>query len=68
MPSREYIKNAIDTLPDSAIEKIWEFVTFQKFSLNLFDRDKAAIQDMEMASMSSTGFWDTPDDEVWDHV
>ena len=68
MSSREYIKSEIDTLPDSVIKKIQEFIIFQKFSLVFFERDKTAIQDIEAASMSSTGFWDNPDDEVWDHV
>jgi hypothetical protein len=30
--------------------------------------DRTAIQDIEAASMSSTGFWDNLDDEVWDNV
>jgi len=68
MANREYIKNVIDTLPDSIIEKLWEYITFQKFSLNFFEQDKAAVRDIEAASISSMDFWDNADDEVWDHV
>ena len=68
MSSREYIKNEIDTLPDIIIEKIQEFITFQKFSLGLFEQDKKVILDITAASISSTDFWDNPDDEVWNNV
>ena len=68
MSSREYIKSEIDTLPDSVINKILEFISFQKFSIGLFEHDKAVIRDIGTASMSSTGFWDNPDDEIWDNV
>ena len=68
MSSREYIKNEIDTLPDTMIEKIQEFIIFQKFSLGLFEHDKRIIRDIAGASISSTDFWDNSDDEVWDNV
>ena len=29
----------INTLPDSAVEKVMEFVSFQKYSLGLFESD-----------------------------
>ena len=67
MTNREHIKNEIDSLPDSVIDKIQEFITFQKFSLALFEHDKTLAHDMETAAASSTGFWDNADDEVWDH-
>jgi len=68
MSSREFIKSEIDTLPDTIIVKIQEFITFQKFSLGLFEHDKRIIRDIAAASISSTDFWDNPDDEVWDNV
>jgi hypothetical protein len=68
MLNREHIKNEIDSLPDFVIEKVQEFITFQKFSLALGEHDKMLAHDMETASLSSTGFWDNADDEVWDHV
>ena len=34
----------------------------------MFIDDRSEIHDFVDASMSSTGFWDNPDDEVWDEV
>ena len=39
MTNREYIKTQIDTLPDGALEKVIEFITFQRFTLGLYDND-----------------------------
>ena len=39
MPRREYLKNQIDILPDSVIDKIQEYIAFQKFAIGLFDND-----------------------------
>ena len=39
MSNRDYIKMQIDTLPDGAIEKIIEFIAYQKFTLGIFDND-----------------------------
>ncbi len=39
MSSREYVKGQIDVLPDSVIEKIREFILFQRYSLGIFDND-----------------------------
>jgi len=39
MDNREYLKTQIDTLPDSVIEKIQEYIAFQKFTLGLFSND-----------------------------
>ena len=68
MTSRDYIKSEIDTLPDFIIDKLQEFIFFQKFSLRILRQDAETISDIEMASMSSTDFWDNPEDEVWNHV
>ena len=37
MTNREYIKTQIDTLPEDALEKVMEFITFQRFMLGLYD-------------------------------
>ena len=39
MTNREYIINQIDTLPETAIVKVVEFITFQKYSLGLLNND-----------------------------
>ncbi|MCL1788415.1 MAG: hypothetical protein FWG38_10560 [Defluviitaleaceae bacterium] len=35
MTSREYMKAQADILPEQVIEKVLEFISFQKFSLDL---------------------------------
>ena len=37
--NRDYAKTQIDILPDGVVEKIIEFISFQKYSLGLFDSD-----------------------------
>jgi hypothetical protein len=37
--NRDYVKAQIDALPDGAIEKLLEFISFQKYSLGLYDND-----------------------------
>ncbi|MCL1819060.1 MAG: hypothetical protein FWG36_00225 [Oscillospiraceae bacterium] len=39
MSNRDYAKIQIDTLPESALEKVIEFISFQRYSLGLFDDD-----------------------------
>ena len=39
MSNRDYAKIQIDSLPDNAVEKVIEFISFQRFSLGLFDSD-----------------------------
>ena len=68
MSSRDYVKSEVETLPDSIIEKLQEFILFQKFSLNNINGDMKIINDIQSASLSSVDFWDNPEDEVWDDV
>ena len=39
MSGRDHVKREIDTLPDAVVDKILEFIAFQKFSLGLLDND-----------------------------
>ena len=39
MTTREYLKIQIDTLPEGALEKVMEFIKFQRFTLGLYDSD-----------------------------
>jgi len=39
MTNREYIKEQLDILPEKAIEKLIEFISFQRYSLGLYDND-----------------------------
>ena len=43
MTTREHLKTQIDTLPDEAINRVWEFIQFQKqfpkSGVELYDND-----------------------------
>jgi hypothetical protein len=39
MSNIDYVKTQLDLLPESAIEKIIEFISFQRFTLGLYDDD-----------------------------
>ena len=39
MSNRDYVKMQIDALPDGVIEKIMEFIAYQKFALGIYDND-----------------------------
>ena len=39
MSGRDYAKTQLDTLPEDVIEKVIEFITFQKFSIGMYDND-----------------------------
>ena len=39
MSNREYVIEQINVLPDSVIDKIQEFIEYQKFTIGLFDND-----------------------------
>ena len=39
MTNRDYIKTQIDALPEGVLEKVAEFITFQRFTLGLYDND-----------------------------
>ena len=36
MIAREFVKAQIDTLPEQVLEKVLEFITFQRYSLDLY--------------------------------
>jgi hypothetical protein len=39
MTAREYVKKEIDSLPETAISQIEEFISFQKYRLGMFEDD-----------------------------
>ena len=39
MTSREYMKSQADTLPEQILEKVLEFISFQKFRSGLLEDD-----------------------------
>jgi len=58
-------------IPDQYMDKISNRIAVTLIDVEksiLYEYDKAVIRDIEAASMSSMGFWDNQDDEVWDNV
>ena len=39
MSMRDYAKTQIDILPDNVLTKVIEYITFQRFTLGLYDSD-----------------------------
>jgi hypothetical protein len=50
-------------MAESQLGEVVDFLMFLRLK-----NDKSAVRDLKTASQSSTGFWDNPDDEVWDYV
>jgi hypothetical protein len=63
MNRMEAINNLLQAMPENQLPEVLDFLMFLKIR-----SDKAAIQDIEAASLSSMSFWDNPDDEIWNHV
>ena len=74
MSGREYVKTQIDTLPDDVIEKVIEFISFQKFSIGMFDNDTDYLSsipgmvDKIKAGMNTPLSECVPMSEVWSGV
>ena len=39
MSNRDYVRTQIEILPENIIEKIQDFIDYQKFSFGIFDSD-----------------------------
>ncbi|MCL2499627.1 MAG: hypothetical protein FWE90_04730 [Defluviitaleaceae bacterium] len=39
MSTREYIRTQVDLLPDNILEKVQDFIGYQKFILGIYDTD-----------------------------
>jgi len=63
MSNFELVNALIQDVPDNQLPDVIDFLMFLKLK-----NDGSIIKDLEAASISSTAFWDNPDDEVWDHV
>jgi hypothetical protein len=74
MSNRDYVKAQIDTLPDGAIEKVLEFISFQKYSFGLYDNDTDYLASVPgMVDKIKVGLNTPPADcvslsEVWPDV
>jgi len=62
--TKRIIYNLLDTIPESQLTEIADFIMFTKMK-----NEKGLYKDLEMASASSTDFWDNEiDDEAWNNV
>ena len=59
----ERINSLLHDVTESQLCEVLDFLLFLKLK-----NDRTAVKDVESASLSSTGFWDNADDEVWDYV
>ena len=44
MSSRDYILNQLDSLPESILDKVKEFIMFQRFSAGIYESDTEYLQ------------------------
>ena len=63
MSNLEIVNTLMQDVPENQLPDVIDFLMFLRLK-----NDKSIIKDLEAASISSTAFWDNPDDEVWDHV
>ena len=63
--AKQVIHNLLDTLPESQLMQVVDFMAFIKKRNELPGSDR----DVETAGLSSMDFWDNAiDDEVWNNV
>lgn len=63
MSTLELVNTLISDVPENQLPDVVDFLMFLRVK-----SDRNIIKDLVSASESSTGFWDNPDDEVWDYV
>ena len=74
MSGREYAKTQIDTLPEDVVDKVIEFISFQKYSLGMYDNDTdylssiPGMTDRIKEGMSTPLSECVPLSEVWSDV
>ena len=60
MSNRDYARTQIDTLPEDIIEKLVEFISFQKFNLGLYDNDTDYLNSVPGMTEKIKSGMDTP--------
>ena len=68
MSSRDYIISQLDTLPESALDKVQEFISFQLYSLGMIENDTAYLQSIPGMAESIMEGKATPVSECLDSV
>jgi hypothetical protein len=68
MSNREYLKIKIDELPDSVIERVQEYVSFQMYSLGLFENDTDYLNSVPGMTNIITQGLNTPVSECFERL
>jgi hypothetical protein len=74
MSGRDYVKMQIDLLPEDVVESIIQFISFQKFSIGMYDDDTDYLSSMPGVKEKIIAGMNTPlsecvsRSEVWDDV
>jgi len=68
MSSRDYIISQLDALPESVLDKVREFIAFQRFSMGIFENDTEYLQSIPGMAESIIEGKATPLSECLDSV
>ena len=68
MSRKELLMTQVDSLPDSVIEKVLEFVSFQRYSLGLFENDTDYLNSIPGMPESIIQGLQTPVNECTDSI
>jgi hypothetical protein len=66
--NRKLLIDQIDALPDSAIDKLLEFVSFQRYNFGLFDDDTDYLNSVPGISESIIKGMNTPVEECFETI
>lgn len=56
MTVRDHVKSQVDVLPEHILEKVLEFISFQKFSNDIYDSDDEYLDSIQgMAEIIQEG-------------
>ena len=66
MRRRELLVTQIDSLPDSVVEKVLEFISFQRYSLGLFENDSDYLSSIPGMAESIVQGMTTPISECFE--
>ena len=66
MSRKELLMTQIDSLPDSVVEKVLEFISFQRYSLGLFENDSDYLSSIPGMAESIVQGMTTPISECFE--
>ncbi|MCL2088479.1 MAG: hypothetical protein FWH14_03260 [Oscillospiraceae bacterium] len=66
MVNRDYMKSQIDVLPENILEKLQEYIIFQRFNIGLFDNDTDYLESIPGMAESIRIGMNTPISECFE--